>query len=280
LWRTTTLEAEVNGSRCVKRGCVVVAAAALLAACGETPATTFNGDFETGNTKQWDEEHQGSDADDDVYAQSAVKHEGAFAGKFVVEPGDKFATAAGERAEVSKGRTGSLVFGEGSDRWFGWSVLFPQGFPLEPQSDPAKTTWNIFTSWHHTGPTCSVPLDLAIDSGASPPLIVLTARTGSLTDCALSGRGFVLGKLVTGKWMTFEVHVRFSSDPGEGFVEAFVDGRRTLRRTRMATLYAGYHDYLNQGFYRDEWPADDGGRTAVLYIDGTRVGASRAEVAQ
>lgn len=252
----------------------------VLPSCGESAVVTFTGDFETGDTSQWDEEHQGADADDDIYAQSDVKFEGAYAGRFIVEPGDKFHATSGERAEVSKGRAGGVLFGEGEERWFGWSVFFPDGFPLEPQSDPAKATWNIFTSWHHTGPTCSVPLDLAVNSGATPPTIILTQRSGTLENCALSGEEFVLGEFKTAEWLSFEVHVKFSSDPNEGFVEAYLNGRRTLPRTNMATLYPGYANYLNQGFYRDEWPADEGGETATLYIDGTKIGMSLGDVAQ
>jgi hypothetical protein len=268
-------------TRALPRFAVAVAfAAAVLSACGETGVATFTGGFETGDTSQWDEEHQGADSDDDVYAQSEVKFEGAYAGRFIVEPGDKFGTTSGERAEVSKGRAGSGRFGEGEDRRFGWSVFFPEDFPLEPQSDRAKATWNVFTSWHHTGPTCSVPLDIAVNSGARPPTIILTQRTGTLEDCALSGREFVLGEFSTGDWLTFEVHVRFSSNPVEGFVEAYLNGRLALRKTQMATLYPGYASYLNQGFYRDDWPASEGGKTASLYMDGTKIGTSRAEVAQ
>jgi hypothetical protein len=261
-------------------GVAFALAVSVLPACGDLGALRFTGDFETGDTSQWDEEHQGADSDDDVYAQSEVKFEGAYAGRFIVEPGDKFGTTSGERAEVSKGRAGSGRFGEGEDRWFGWSVFFPEDFPLEPQSDRAKATWNVFTSWHHTGPTCSVPLDVAVNSGARPPTIILTQRTGTLEDCALSGREFVLGEFSTGDWLTFEVHVRFSSNPVEGFVEAYLNGRLALRKTQMATLYPGYASYLNQGFYRDDWPASEGGKTASLYMDGTKIGTSRAEVAQ
>jgi hypothetical protein len=101
-------------------------------------------DFETGHTSQWDEEHQGVDADDDGYAQSEVKFDGVYAGRFIVAPGDKFRARSGERA----------------------------------------------------------------------------------------------------------------------------------------TLYPGHANYVNQRFCRDDWPASEGGKTASLYVDGTKVGRSRDEVAQ
>ena len=48
----------------------------------------------------------------------------------------------------------------------------------------------------------------------------------------------------------------------------------------MERLHPDYVNYVNQGFYRDDWPASQGGKTASVYIDGTRVGRSHDEVAQ
>jgi hypothetical protein len=48
----------------------------------------------------------------------------------------------------------------------------------------------------------------------------------------------------------------------------------------MERLHPDYANYVNQGFYRDDWPASEGGKTAPLYIDPTRIGRSRDEVAQ
>jgi hypothetical protein len=259
---------------------IAPALACVLVLCvtAATPASAevlFSGDFETGDTLQWSFEQQGGDPNDDITVQSEVRIQGAYAGKFTVEPGDSFPAGqtTGERAEVLNY---PMLFQEGDVRWFGWSVYFGPGFPTSDESG----TWNVFTQWHHSGSNCSVPLDFAIrdDRSDAPRRMVLTSRTGtvSTTTCSLTGEEFDLGLLRTGEWVRFEARVGFSADPSVGFVEVYVNDQLALPHTQMATLYTCCSSYLKQGYYRNA----NAENTSTLYIDGTTVGTTRADVEQ
>ena len=243
----------------------------LTAVAPAFASVLFNGDFETGDTSQWSFEQQGGN----ITVQSETRIQGAYAGRFTVEPGDHFPAGqiTGERAEVLNA---GMLFGERDVRWFGWSVYFASGFPTSDDSG----TWNVFTQWHHNGSTCSVPLDFSIrdDGSDTGRRLVLTSRTGTVSGptCSLAGREFDLGRLRTGEWIRFEAQVRFSADSSVGFVKVYVDDQLVLPRTSMATLYACCRSYMKQGYYRRA----NAENTATLYIDGTTVGTTRADVEQ
>jgi hypothetical protein len=261
-----------------RRIATTLACAFVLGLTAVAPAfasVLFNGDFETGDTLQWSFEQQGGDANDDITVQSETRIQGAYAGRFTVEPGDHFPAGqtTGERAEVLNS---GMLFRERDVRWFGWSVYFASGFPTSDDSG----TWNVFTQWHHNGSSCSVPLDFSIrdDGSDARRRLVLTSRTGtvSATTCSLTGREFDLGLLRTGEWIRFEAQVRFSADPRFGYVKVYVDDQLVLPRTSMTTLYACCRSYMKQGYYRRA----NAENTATLYIDGTTVGTARADVEQ
>jgi len=252
----------------------IFVAVAFAFSAPASAAVLFSGDFETGEMSQWDSQQQGADLDG-ILAQSEIRMQGAFGGMFTVEPGDHFPAkqTGGDRAEVGKH---TILFREGDVRWFGWSVFFASGFPTSGDS----LDWNVFTQWHHNGSNCSVPLELSIfdDPSSNPRTMVLTSRKGTVsrTACNLTARRFTLGKLMTGAWIRFEVQVKFSSQPSLGFAEVYMDDRRVLSRTKMATLYTCCASYLKQGYYRKASATN----TATLYIDGTTVGMTRADVDQ
>jgi hypothetical protein len=246
----------------------------VTAVAPASASVLFSGDFETGDTGQWSFEQQGGDPNDDITVVSDTRIQGAYAGKFTVEPGDHFPAGqtTGDRAEVLNF---AMLFREGDVRWFGWSVYFASGFPTSDDSG----TWNVFTQWHHNGSNCSVPLDFSIrDNGTTPRRLVLTSRTGTIstTTCSLTGREFDLGPLLTDEWIRFEAQVGFSADPSVGFVEVYVNDELALPRTQMATLYTCCRSYLKQGYYRKA----NAKNTATLYIDGTTVGTTRTDVEQ
>jgi MYXO-CTERM domain-containing protein len=80
--------------------------------------------------------------------------------------------------------------------------------------------------------------------------------------------------LERGRWYEFLFHVRWSSDPGMGFAELWVDGQAALQRTALATAFPGMRNYLKVGYYRD---ASIPG-TGTVYVDGMVSGPTRADV--
>lgn len=213
--------------------------------------------YESGNLRQWS-------AVQALPNRAAVvrrpRRQGRFAARFVVRPGDDPINATGERAEV-------MAFtneAEGTNSWWAWSTRFPQGFRPNPGS-----RWNVFTQWHQLGDLfCPPPVQFVVDSTGRRARIVLLVRGGSVNPLTCNNdpeRRFVLAPLRRGRWYDFRFHVRWSSDPRVGLVAVWLNGRRVVRRTPLATLYPGTPVYVKQGFYRAE-----SGLSTVVFHDGMR----------
>lgn len=232
---------------------------ALLAFAGAIPAPAGAEilqklNYETGNLGQWT-------AIQALPGRASVVRrpvaQGRFAARFVVHPGDDPIGSTGERSEVFA-TTGEI---EGVESWWSWATLFPRGFRANDGD------WNVFTQWHHTGPTCPPPLSFIVSKNGPRSKLVLRVRGGSLPlDCdAATERDWNLGTLGRGRWYHFRFHVRWSADARQGFVEVWVNGRRRVPRTSAPTLYPGLGVYVKQGFYRG-----DGSASSVVFHDGMR----------
>jgi len=102
----------------------------------------------------------------------------------------------------------------------------------------------------------------------SPPLAIDLSQGG--VDIGGDGTDAprrTIGPLRRGEWVNYVMHVGFSSDSSTGFVEAWENGKQTVRRTARATMSSG-ENYLKQGIYRDE--ESDDGPTEVQFA-GLRV---------
>ena len=87
-------------------------------------ARAFAGDWETGDASQWSGNHWNRNVplSDQFEIVCDPVHQGGFAARFTVRPGDKFGETSGERSEVLY--TGANEV-EGDDVWYAWSTLFP-----------------------------------------------------------------------------------------------------------------------------------------------------------
>jgi hypothetical protein len=70
------------------------------------------------------------------------------------------------------------------------------------------------------------------------------------------------------------VHIKWSSNPNEGYVELYHNGQLVVPRTVMATMYPGDGIYLKQGLYRNANIAAQG----VVFHDGFTVATDVADV--
>ncbi|MCY1074251.1 polysaccharide lyase [Archangium lansingense] len=213
---------------------------ALLLPTLATASTVWTGDFETGNTSQWDRAQTVSSSRLQV-VDSTVR-EGRYALKTIVRQGDDPINASGNRNE--------LVYMDrepaGSEFFYKWSTLFPSSFPRSPK-------WQIFTQWHHEGNGGSPPLEFYVVDDQ------LRLRVGGS-----SGNIVWRAPLQRELWNDFILHVKWSPDPKVGFVELYHNGKVVLPLTKVATQYAGQLNYLKLGLYRDASIAPEG----VVFHDG------------
>lgn len=218
--------------------------------------TVFIGDYETGDFSQWE---TCQSALSNTGCKTVGKgdrtmrivpgaHQGQWAARFEVRPGDVPNFGGGERSEVSSG-TPSATVRAGDERWYQWSMLFPSDFATP------KGVWFIVMQWH--------------SGSGSPPLAINISNQGTVD---IGGDGLksepkrTIGPVRRGQWVDYTLHVKFSRNSSDGFVEAWENGQQTVQMTHRATMTSA-SNYLKQGIYRDHGPV-----TSVV-MDGLRVTA-------
>lgn len=168
------------------------------------------------------------------------------------------------RAEISPPDTQSAGGRYGEDRWYGFSVYFPEGFQIPKAEGTSKAgTWNIFAQWHaqfNDGLDClqeagEVPISFTARhwkaGGHTNPGETQTAtptdgdyievkfQGGELLDsegkaCAKTARPeerFVIAHLERGRWYDLVLHSRWTTEvggPGNSISDVWLDGKEVL----------------------------------------------------
>ena len=239
----------------------------------------WRGDAETGDLSQWSKRTYNCRVDGVLYHDNGHCREriqvvdsptsgphSRYAYRFEVRDGD-YSRYGGERNEV-KQTDAAKQYPRGSHRFFGYSVMLPDTFPLDNQG--VANDWSALSSWKTVE---------THGSGAA----ALNMQTGGerLSLKHASDPAYYLWRfpLTRGVWHRFVVRVRFHPDPDVGFVELWRDGERVLPKTYASTLEPmnGYADpaYSKIGYYRNA--AIPG--TSAVYIDDYTVGTSYQAVA-
>jgi hypothetical protein len=236
-----------------------VAVVVVLASCGVTPAqqlsggatrVIWTGDFETGNFGQWQEvlrDGPGSVAIIRARGSGAKRHvlQGRYSARFVLEPQTN---ENGSRIEAHQARPESTGGAYGAESWYSWAEYVPASSRFAPHAG-----FNHLVQFHPEAP-CSGG-SLGVNGLAKRPRLVLRIEGGDVLSygggCRLRyQRVFDLGPLPRDRWLRFRLHVRWSADPAEGFVEFWKNGVRVVPFTNLATAQPGVDTYLRQGLYR------------------------------
>jgi hypothetical protein len=225
----------------------------LALGCEQAPAAIVKQlDYETGDFSQWSSVQA---APEQVSIVKAPVKQGTYAARFLVRPGD--VRLGGERAEVLYQSSEKA----GTTSWWKWSTRFPLDFR------PIVGAQNVFAQWHHTAPKCPVPVAFRVNAWKEPAKLELKVAGGNynvVTCKGGTGRIFDLGPLERARWYTFAFRVKWSASASIGFIELWIDGKKVIPYTKLATLYSGYGVNPKQGYYRR------GGATwsAAIYHDG------------
>jgi hypothetical protein len=205
------------------------ALAALLSAVallgGAAPAQViWRGDFETGTLDQW---------------KGAPKSDGI---KIVKEPvrEGKYALRIDGTNAARRGTLDRIEFqhqpdppgtAEGTERYFSWSIYLPKKFTdvLHVVGYfETRNSWSQLMSFEARGEdlqfSTRVPYNLR--------------WTGK-------------GKLTPGRWHDFIVHVLWSRDPAQGFVEVWFDSEKVVPLAKTATLKDENVAFFQVGFARE-----------------------------
>lgn len=230
-------------------------------------APAWRGDFETGDFSQYGPDLPSTRAGDplppfpEIVAGSvdpAHVRQGRFSARFSL-------ASAQTLQELVPAASGDVVFREGDDRYFAFSMYLDPSWSANPAEFCTVAQW-------------------ATELGTRAPLLLGAEDDGFKLSGGAghpSGERYhtrkLGGGLVTGRWTDWVVHVKFSSDPTIGFYEVFLDGKPALEKYAPAggTLYPGATGYLRVGLYSSA--KNTGVRT--VWHDGWRVGTSAAAIA-
>jgi hypothetical protein len=184
----------------------------------------FRGDFETGDTKQW---------------KSAPKSDAVTVVTSPVREG-KYALRIDGTNAARRGKLDRIEFqhqpkapgtAEGTERYFGWSVYLPKKFTDTYHSVgyfETRNRWSQVMSFEARGED-----------------VLFTTRQ------PYTRHWIGKGKLTAGRWHDYALHVLWSRDPKEGFVELWFDGEKVVPLTRTATLRDENPVFFQVGLMRE-----------------------------
>ena len=191
----------------------------------------FRGDFDTGDTSQWERET----AEDYSLTITDDGPGHPTAGRFELRDDDT-PVDDGERSEVKTPDRFDVFDGE--ERWYSFSMKFDQ-LPEEAGG------WCIPMQWHGADEDGEA-------ADGSPQLNLECSDDGNLYLRVGDETDLLIGSLDPGTWHSYVIHVKFSTDPDLAFQEVFRDGRLVVPKTRLDQANMDTpRAYLKLGIYRD-----------------------------
>jgi hypothetical protein len=232
----------------------------------------FVGDFETGDLTQWDNSFQQLPGRFSVVASDGAvsPRQGSRMARVETRQGDDPIDTGGNICMVYRSNN---IFGHydvhGTDRYTGFSVYIPSGFPYVPNQ-----RWNYIFEWHGDN-NSQAPFKIGINSiiSAANPTVGFAAELNYGSVSAPSQTRWRLGNLATGRWVDFVARVKWGLT--DGIVEVWMNGVKKVSATRIQTWYpSGLSKVQPQlGYYRAAYS-----RTVVLYLDAFTIGNSYESV--
>ena len=173
-----------------------------------------------------------------------------------VRDGDT-AKGSHERAELSGYGKPGLTVNAGDSRWYEFDVKFGD------ESVPwvAPKAWTIIAQWHAKNADGAPPVALSVHSNNK---VYFEMEADDVV------RPFIpVWDVRPGQWEHVAIHIGWSSDPSQGFVETYVNGALKVARTPQQTMYHGdtRGTYMKIGTYRRSSNVD----TSVVLHDNLRI---------
>ena len=218
--------------------------------------------------------------------------EGKSALRVEVKYGDVYGGYSDSRSLLTGPAT--LWEDEGNERWYRWQALWPQdwvgSYPKwdELSNRSARSHGGSVVEWHHDA-------NGGVESGSAP--LYIWADDANIVLCLVDQATSTcreqidLAPLQRSHWHDFILHAKWSSDPGVGFLEIWIDGASVLPKHFAANKYPGMRNYLVVGLYRNGHIGDPGllwpdgthvygtnGEPGVVYLDGFIAGKTQASV--
>jgi hypothetical protein len=205
----------------------------------------WKGDYESGDFSQWEGILREDESPGIARIVRRPRAQGRYAARFTLGPQTRF---TGSRIEAHQGDVGTSGGVYGSEAWYRWAELIPSGSSFAPHR-----SFNHVVQWHPNVPCFGAAL--SVNGLARPVRLIFNVRGGEIVryggSCELQyERAWDLGPLPRDRWLRFRLHIKWSADPNEGFVELWMNGGRKIPLTHVATAPHGVDHYVRQGLYR------------------------------
>jgi hypothetical protein len=205
----------------------------------------WTGDYESGDFSQWEGILREAESPGTARIVRNPLAQGRYAAKFTLGPQTSF---TGSRIEAHQGNVATSGGTYGSEAWYRWAEFVPSG-----SSFARHESFNHLVQWHPNVECFGAAL--SVNGLARPVRLVFNVRGGDIVryggSCELRyERAWDLGPLPRDRWLRFRLHVKWSADPNEGFVELWMNGGRKIELTHVATAPPGVGHYVRQGLYR------------------------------
>lgn len=220
----------------------------------------WNGNFETGNFSQYQDNPWDHQPPQEVTIVTSPVRVGGYAFRARINGTSENGQ---QRAElVPEWR--NIV--EGDDLWVAFAVYLAPGFPT-------TVAWQSIAQFKNTA-LGSPPLELDVESGQ----FYLSGGYDHPDGNRSMPYQQLGGGAVTGQWVDWLLHVKFSSNPTVGTVDIWRDGVQVLTAYKPpgGTLYPSQESYVKMGIYRS--PSLSTASIPTLYMDEWKIGTTRADV--
>jgi hypothetical protein len=207
----------------------------------------WTGNYESGDFSQWERVLRETITGGARIVREPVA-QGRYAARFVLGPQTTYSSSRVEAHQPDKDASGGRY---GSETWYRWAELVPSRAQFA-----RHRTFNNLIQWKQDLAPCS-GATLSVNGLAKPVRLFLHVRGGEIESfdegCRFRyERSFDLGPLPRDRWLRFRLHIKWSADPSDGFVELWMNGGKKIPFTHVATAPPGVSHYVRQGIYRDQ----------------------------
>jgi hypothetical protein len=211
---------------------------------GSVTRVVWTGNYESSDFSQWEQVLREAAGTARIVRKPVAQ--GRYAAGFVLGPQT---TTTGSRVEAHQPDEAASGGRYGSETWYRWAEFVPSAAQFAPHS-----SFNHLVQWLPDTAECSGAA-LSVNGIAKPPRLQFRTKGGDIVSfdegCELAQeRTFDLGPLPRDRWLRFRLHIKWSADPSEGFVELWMNGGRKIKLTSLATAPSDNDHYLRQGIYR------------------------------
>ncbi len=228
----------------------------------------FEDDFSNGYSKKWHKES----ANLSHSIQTTQAPDGSDAIRFEVRRTDP-TVALSKRSELALDSVAA-----GSEQWYGFRVMLPQGWDRDPGSYEVIGQWHEVPDWNLGEGWRSPPLGIYVRDGQWRVNNKWDSKAKTEGNTPEGKATLWTGAYETGEWANWVFHVKWSHN-SDGILQVWKDGQLIVDKKGPNTYNDQVGPYFKIGVYKPDWkenPQASNTDKRVLYFDQVRIGENNA----